>query len=610
MATSHALMSTEASAGDERGLCNSTGLAAGDPHVHEHDQRERSHLIAEGLRTILGHDEGRLRVAAKMRVPDKKPKWIPACFEYPGQVEQAAAWLADHDRRGHDTYFIPYVGESCSAKKGSARSRRRIHADVDPTRSRTAEVPTLEAVEALGGFMVESGSPGHAHVYIPLTTSLSVEDHHELCEQLNVRFDGDNKTVDCDYLRPPGTRNWKTSPPTEVRLVPSVNEPRPQDPDVLRGLLPPVPERAASASLISIQGGGDISDAGTTRGRSAELITDAELYFHVKCGHRPARYKTNSDAGAAVALHLIRKGYDYEVYDAVMRSPENACSQFGRYLGPEGRRRTRSEWEGARRLAEKNPAQHNPEYFRAAIHKAERLLEAPWPGRTGARDRAVMSVLLGMARERNSIYITASTRQIAEGAGISQSTASRSLKQLKQQGLVEVVDPGHAAQLLAPTYRVDRVPAHVDDDPAPPRIRLPVDDLFTKLGPVAKEIYEAVASGTHTAAQITQLTGRAASTVRKHLTAMRADGIITQGDDRTWRVSDDKTRAKRADELGWAGERERKRQRHNTDRAQWQKATGAVVRSDATQASSRQGAPIVFGQKVGATRTGDKPRQP
>jgi hypothetical protein len=90
-------------------------------------------------------------------------------------------------------------------REGEAVTHQLVHNDVDGD-------PNLDKVRAIGGFVVASGTPGHVHVYVPLTEPVPAHWHRALCEGLRDYLGGDDKIADNDLLRPPGTLNHKQVP--------------------------------------------------------------------------------------------------------------------------------------------------------------------------------------------------------------------------------------------------------------------------------------------------------------------------------------------------------------------------------------------------------------
>ncbi len=88
-----------------------------------------------------------------------------------------------------------------------AVEHRWLHSDID---REPFDSVKAEKLDNIGGFAIASGSPDHAHVYVPLSESVSAEQHEELCIGLGKYLGGaDSKISDNDVLRLPGTSNHK-----------------------------------------------------------------------------------------------------------------------------------------------------------------------------------------------------------------------------------------------------------------------------------------------------------------------------------------------------------------------------------------------------------------
>ena len=108
-------------------------------------------------------------------------------------------------------YVCPYLMWADKRTKGAAVEHRIIHSDYD-------DELDVTKVQAVHGFAVASGSPGHAHVYVPLSDVVTAPEHRMLCEGLRDYLGArDSKITDNDVLRPPGTFNHKpTGEPAPV----------------------------------------------------------------------------------------------------------------------------------------------------------------------------------------------------------------------------------------------------------------------------------------------------------------------------------------------------------------------------------------------------------
>ena len=132
-----------------------------------------------------------------------KDKFKPYAFLWPDRADAAIAYIEAKAPLG-DVYVCPYLMRDRKRAKGTAAGRRLVHSDFD------GAALDLDAVRGLGGFAVGSGTPGHGHVYIPLTHVVMPAQHELLCKGLAAYLGGDMaKISDNDLLRPPGTFNYK-----------------------------------------------------------------------------------------------------------------------------------------------------------------------------------------------------------------------------------------------------------------------------------------------------------------------------------------------------------------------------------------------------------------
>ena len=154
--------------------------------------------------------------------------WRERPYTWPAQAEKAVAAMlaaAPHS----DVYVCPYVMKTPKRAKGTAVTHTLVHADIDRTEpgeehrghpdlkhlrdgAKRIDVllDQLQVRYEFDGFAVSSGTPGHAHVYVPLTRSVTAAQHEALCRALTKHLGGDpGKISDNDFLRPAGTLNHK-----------------------------------------------------------------------------------------------------------------------------------------------------------------------------------------------------------------------------------------------------------------------------------------------------------------------------------------------------------------------------------------------------------------
>ena len=180
-------------------------------------------------------------------------------FEYPGQVDDAIRAILDFSARGVDVYVsTSLLSSRTSRTENKVVALWCLHADCD------TEDLDLDEIAAQGWCVVGSGSPGHYHVYIPLSEPVTPAQFRVLQDALVVLLEADPKKAGNDVLRPPGTRNCKDTvrPGGESRPVEWVVTPTGQriDPRVLAKMLGvdldrPRPSTLAATTNGQVHGG-------------------------------------------------------------------------------------------------------------------------------------------------------------------------------------------------------------------------------------------------------------------------------------------------------------------------------------------------------------------
>lgn len=235
--------------------------------------------IRRYLDTVLGSGEGFLCVAIGTDpYLDGKGKyshghWFEHAFAWPSERDTAMTEITRNALTG-DVYVCPYLMKELRRVKGNSVQRQLVHSDVDQDCDE-------QKVAGLGGFVVPSGSPGHGHVYIPLSWPVTPEQHEALCRGLAAHLGGDAKYCDNDLLRPPGTLNHKTTvdaegivdgaDPTPVTVTWCGERTR-VDPVIVADLLGVDLANPATAN-------GDRRHAGSGR---AEVVVDLDRYPSVR----------------------------------------------------------------------------------------------------------------------------------------------------------------------------------------------------------------------------------------------------------------------------------------------------------------------------------------
>ncbi len=543
----------------------------------------RRAALREHLEILFKDAQGYLHLARGRAGKDGPKEWQTAVFSYPRRLELALNFIKGSDEQGYDVYFCPYLGRTNARTKGTSVARTFVHVDVDRTL-------TAGEVAELGGFIVWSGTPGRGHVYVPLTRSVTLEEHERLCRGLIARLGGDpSKHSDNDLLRPAGTTNYKdpTSPqPVRLEIPPGR---RLRDPDELAEQLgvefPDVPEtyrthgegalgptresymsqEDGSRTVPSPSPGPDLSsppaeDADRILSRLREPYRGMVRYGHQR------KYRTRSEARWAVTLHAFQRNLTLDEFSAIALNPRY---KMHLWYGAEGRKKLDREWKKAARTAAENgsPVSKKLEETRRAAALAA------FPGRTGASDYAVLHGILTHARTIGRMDLNVSVRDAAEWGNVSSATADRAIKRLVEQGWLQVLEPADKVSMLAASYRIvypprTAGPASPPSDDLPEVPDLPMGDFWLKLGSAELQLYHQLLWRPMTEQELVEATGRGCQTVRTHLRKLSADGLLTEGPGHVWSATTKDT-GDLAAQYGWDGALQDRRDRHARERAGW-----------------------------------------
>jgi len=155
----------------------------------------------------------------------------------------------------------------------------------------------------------------------------------------------------------------------------------------------------------------------------------------------------------------------------------------------------------------------------------------PWPGRTGANDRAALIAVAQIAYNAGRLEIAAACRDIGVSANLGKSTASKALHRLiSKYDLLELVTKWEAGS--ANIYRLKVEPAKLGHSPSPPNVRKCISfashDAFRKgkgkngLGQSAGQVWQMLKENESlTVDELTKGTGRDKRTVKKVLERMK-----------------------------------------------------------------------------------------
>lgn len=180
------------------------------------------------LVTFTGRQSGRPEAR-----PNTLEDTLQRSWEYPGQAEAAAEYLARQSEAARDTYFGVHLFSEAGNRKKENASEEVWALWVDGDGAKVpAEWPQPTAIVA--------SSPGREHYYWRLSRAVSPEKAAELNKRLAYGMQADKgKWGLGTVLRPPQTLNYKRAEPTEVR-------------GCLTGVEPHDPE-ALDAALLSVE---------------------------------------------------------------------------------------------------------------------------------------------------------------------------------------------------------------------------------------------------------------------------------------------------------------------------------------------------------------------
>lgn len=170
----------------------------------------------------------------------RRPGGMGQLFFAAGQLEDAARVI--HGLGSRTDVYVGVIPRTFPAGDRSAVvSGQVLWADCDDH----ASSARLASFQPAPSFMVRSGSPGACHAYWILARALPVAGIEHLNQRLAATLAADPHAIDAvRVLRPPGTLNFKRSPPVPVELVRQIGDT--VDPRRLEHALPELPRKSVS----------------------------------------------------------------------------------------------------------------------------------------------------------------------------------------------------------------------------------------------------------------------------------------------------------------------------------------------------------------------------
>ncbi|MFD6516914.1 hypothetical protein [Rhodococcus sp. NPDC060176] len=174
-----------------------------------------------------------------------------------------------------------------------------------------------------------------------------------------------------------------------------------------------------------------------------------------------------------------------------------------------------------------------------SIQQAASAHKGVWGTEAGVHRRSVLDALCLIACETGAAEFDIDQRRLALSAGVTQPTASRSLKWLREAGWINrIATPGGLQsdryQLLQPQSLQSLESQGVPTPQLPQQLlatlRHARHDLWTRngLGSSCGSTHRAILAGHTSLSSLTQATGLSAPTVREHQALLHAHGLITR----------------------------------------------------------------------------------
>lgn len=265
-------------------------------------------------------------------------------------------------------------------------------------------------------------------------------------------------------------------------------------------------------------------------------------------------YTSRSEAIAAVTLHMINQGWEWEDYATAMNDIDNhELAKWFHYKKNGGRRtsndrinRLHTMWDGRKSYAKEHPVFQDKSHVLQEIGLIRSTFKSrPLTGRTSLTDTLVLEHVHTLATEFGRINPYVSVRNLVTACNIGTGTASRALNRLvKAHWLIKEttseVDKAYSYRLTVPLYQSqgktkseesngvsewNTVYPEERTDYVPLRDSV-VSDTFTKLGRTAASVYSAVSSTPALATDIMLIAKVSKATVHRHLKSLESTGLI------------------------------------------------------------------------------------
>lgn len=295
-------------------------------------------------------------------------------------------------------------------------------------------------------------------------------------------------------------------------------------------------------------------------------------------GEHYDQYASRSEAEQAIVTSLLNAGFDFNETLVLFRAYSPAkFAEIERGDPDKAMRWLKLCYDRARTFCVKDsPARR---FARSAQAKAE---SSPWPGRHGITSKAVFLAHTNLAHRSGQPTYHASSRDIAEIAGVGRKTATNASRRLAELGLLELVQP--ATFLYANRYRLSEKTniaplTHICLEGVRSTSSFLLPDAFRRrgLGHAGFEVLRALEVEALKAKEIAQRTGRHVHTVRKTLTRLSRFGCAQKVAGRwSGKPLSEINLEELARIVGTAGVRKEQKERHRGERL-LRKIASAIV---------------------------------
>jgi len=178
----------------------------------------------------------------------------------------------------------------------------------------------------------------------------------------------------------------------------------------------------------------------------------------LEVGDQAGRYSSRSEVIQALALAAVNTDLTFERFFWELCDPRNGgggkVQQILQTKGESAARRyAKRSWDRAVAYARSHPPIHDRTSAQERIATITMSADAcPWRGQAGGTDRAILEAHIGIALRMSNLEYGASTRQVAEQAGVSLPTVLKAHQRLIARGWLTRLDLGRGQ--LATIWRL------------------------------------------------------------------------------------------------------------------------------------------------------------